>query len=232
MSETLGTQVEDSTGEHWTDELDELPPRPRRKLLTPLTGVLLAVLIAACGFIGGVLVEKGQNSSSPSGNFAAAAARLGGAAAAGGNRQAASGRAGGAGGNGVQGLFGGQGGGNVTAGQVTSVEGRTLYVSTAQGNTVRVKVPVGESVSRTITTSVHAIHPGDSVIVQGASGKGGVIDASSVRATQASSSGSSGSSVLNQLFGGGSGGGSSASSGGNPDAGKGGAVNGLFGPGG
>ena len=99
-------------------------------------------------------------------------------------------------------------------------------MSTAQGNTVRVKVPVGESVSRTITTSVHAIHPGDTVIVQGAASKGGAINATAVRATQASSSGSSGSSALNQLFGGGGGG--STSSGG----GKGGAVNGLFGPGG
>jgi hypothetical protein len=226
MSESLGTPVEDRHEEHWTEELDELPQRPRRKLFTPVTGGLLAVLIAACGFIGGVLVEKGQGSSSPGGNFAAATARLGGGAAPGGRGQGASARGGATGAGGLPALFGGGQGGNVTAGQVSSVEGRTLYVSTAQGNTVRVKVPVGESVSRTITTSVHAIHPGDTVIVQGAASKGGAINATAVRATQASSSGSSGSSALNQLFGGGGGG--STSSGG----GKGGAVNGLFGPGG
>lgn len=203
MSESLGTPVEDRHEEHWTEELEELPPRPRRKLLTPLTGALLAVLIAACGFIGGVLVEKGQGSSSPS---------LGGLTPR--NLQRAFAAAPTAGGP----------SGNVTAGQVSSVEGRTLYVSSGQGNTVRVKVPVGESVSRTTTTSVHAIHPGDTVIVQGSSGKGGVIQATSVRATQASSGASGGSSVLNQLFGGGSG---------NAGGGGGGAaLNGLFGKGG
>jgi hypothetical protein len=108
-------------------------------------------------------------------------------------------------------FFGGGGAGNLTTGQVSSVEGRTLYVTTPQGGTVRVKVPVGESVSKTVTTSVHAIHPGANVIVQGTKGKGGAITATSVRATPGSSSGSGstgssgggGASVLNQLFGGG-----------------------------
>jgi hypothetical protein len=219
----MSDQATAPTEEHWIDDLDELPARPRRRLLTPLTGGLLAVLVAVCGFIGGVLVEKGQSSSSPGGNFAAAAARLGGAAGAGGARQGTSGGAAGAPG----GLFAGGQPGNVTAGQVSSVEGRTLYVTTPQGNTVRVKVPNGESVSRSVTTSVHAIHPGDSVVIQGSRGSSGRITASSVRATQASSSGSgSGSSALGQLFGGGGTGGGSTSSG----AGKGGAVNGLFGP--
>jgi hypothetical protein len=177
------------TDEHWTDELEELPPRPRRKLLTPISGALLAVLIAAGGFIGGVLVEKGQGGSS-SNPFAAAASRFARAGA---------------------GTFAGPGGssseGAPTVGQVSSVEGRTLYVTTP-GGTVRVKVPVGEAVSKTITTSVHSIHPGENVVVQGTKGKSGAIAATSVRATQGSSSGSGssssgGSSVLNQLFGGG-----------------------------
>ncbi|HEY7632110.1 MAG TPA: hypothetical protein VH817_15495 [Thermoleophilaceae bacterium] len=195
MPETEETRDMTVTDEHWTAELDELPPRPRRKLLTPLTGGLLAVLIAAAGFIGGVLVEKGQASGGGGGrspNFASLAARAGGGGA----------------------LFGPGGGGdsgNVTAGRVSSVEGRTLYVTSTSGGTVRVKVPVGESVSKTITTSVHAIHPGENVIVQGSKGKGGVVNATSVRATPGSSSGASGGSgggggggaVLNQLFGGG-----------------------------
>lgn len=184
------------TDEHWTAELHELPPRPRRKLLTPLSGALLAVLIAAGGFIGGVLVEKGQAEGSPSNAFAAAASRF--AAGGGGARQGGAGA-----------LFGPGGGsaGNMTVGQVSSLEGRTLYVTTGQGGTVRVKVPVGESVSKTVTTSVHSIHPGENVVVQGSKGKGGAIQATSVRATPPSSSGSggggSGAGVLNQLFGGG-----------------------------
>ena len=40
---------------------DELPPpRPRRKRLTRGTLALLSLLLAACGFIGGVQVQKGQ----------------------------------------------------------------------------------------------------------------------------------------------------------------------------
>ena len=179
--------------EHWTDELEELPPRPRRKWLTPLSGALLAVLIAAVGFIGGVLVEKGQTGGGGGGSnpFAAAASRFA---------------------KGGGGTFLGPGGssseGAPTVGKVSSVEGRTLYVTTANG-TVRVKVPSGESVSKTITTSVHAIHPGENVVVQGSKGKGGAIRATSVRATPSGSSGSApaggagGGAVLNQLFGGG-----------------------------
>jgi hypothetical protein len=220
MPETEETRDMTVTDEHWTDELEELPARPRRKLLTPLTGALLAVLIAACGFIGGVLVEK--NHASPSNPFAAAANRLasaGGRTASGatGAGGAPASRAGGGGGPGGF-LFGGGGDsqGQLTVGQVSSLEGRTLYVTTAQGNTVRVKVPKGESVSKTITTSVSSIHPGESVVVQGTKGSGGAINATSVRATPSTSSGSGGggsssgrggggggAAVLNQLFGGG-----------------------------
>ena len=45
---------------------DELPRRPRRKLATPLTATLAAVLIAALGFIGGVQVQKSSADSSSS----------------------------------------------------------------------------------------------------------------------------------------------------------------------
>jgi hypothetical protein len=189
MSETEETRDMTVTDEPWTSELEELPPRPRRKLLTPLSGVLLAVLIAAGGFIGGVLVEKGQTGGGQSNGFAAAPSRLAGAA------------------NGGAGApFGGRGGGQGTpiVGKVSSEEGRILYVTTPQGGTVRVRVPVGESVSKTITTSVHSIHPGENVVVQGSKGKGGAVNATSVTATPASSTGSSGGgAVLSQLFGGG-----------------------------
>src|SRR5271163_2203164 len=50
--------------EEWLPDSEELPRRPRRRLLTPLPIALLAVLLVALGFIGGVLVEKGQSSSS------------------------------------------------------------------------------------------------------------------------------------------------------------------------
>src|ERR1700746_3923577 len=53
-------------GDEWLEEASELPRRPRRGLLAPIPLALLGVLLAACGFIGGVLVEKGQGSPTSS----------------------------------------------------------------------------------------------------------------------------------------------------------------------
>lgn len=176
----LTTQV------HWEDGAAELPPRRRLRLLTPVTGVLLAVLVAACGFLGGVLVEKGKAKGSGSPATPAAFAQRAGAAG---------------------GAFGGAGGGaasNATFGQVSTVHGRTLDVTDSQGNTVKVKIPSGVTVTRTAGSSVHAIHPGDTVVVEGSKGKDGTVSASTVRATAASQGGGGG--ALQQLFGGGGGG--------------------------
>jgi len=60
----------------WLEESEELPRRPRRRLLgaggNPLALAFIGVLLTACGFIGGVLVEKDQSSSSSSPTSAAA----------------------------------------------------------------------------------------------------------------------------------------------------------------
>ncbi|MGA9285822.1 MAG: hypothetical protein WBV85_10310, partial [Solirubrobacteraceae bacterium] len=63
--------------EQWLEESaePELPRRPRRRLLTPIPLALTGVLLIACGFIGGVLVEKGQSSSSSSSGAAGFASR-------------------------------------------------------------------------------------------------------------------------------------------------------------
>ena len=155
---------EDYTTEQYSAaDPDELPPRPRRRLFTPLTGSLLAVLLAACGFAAGVLVEKGQ-----AGNGTPAASGPFGARGGGGfGARNLGGRAAAAGG----GPFAGGPGGGGTMGQVSSVRGRTLYVQDTQGNTIKVTLPAGATVSRTTSNSVRAIHPGDSVVVQGASAK-------------------------------------------------------------
>src|SRR5271167_3663745 len=58
----------------WVEEYEEqLPHRPRRRLVTPFNLSLLGVLLVAGGFIGGVLVEKGQASSTTSATPGAAA---------------------------------------------------------------------------------------------------------------------------------------------------------------
>src|SRR5271169_3073876 len=56
--------TQDYQEDQWLGESEELPRRQRRRLLTPLPLALLAGLLVALGFIGGVLVEKGQNPSS------------------------------------------------------------------------------------------------------------------------------------------------------------------------
>ena len=194
------------------DAFEELPPpRPRRRL-TPLTGGLLAVLLVACGFVGGVLVEKGQ-SASPAGvgaascGFAAApAARAGGAGGGGrgGGGSAGGGRAGFGGG-----AAGAGGAGAATVGQVTTVDGDTLYVTDPQGNTLKVTAAKGATVTRQVDSRVRAIRPGETVIVQGAARKGAIL-ATSIRATPGVGAGGRGAGraggaggVVDQLFGGG-----------------------------
>jgi hypothetical protein len=194
----------------WEDEPEELPHRPRRRLLTPATGMLLAVLLVAGGFIAGVLVEKGQTGSGGGGGlpaaFAAARAggRGGGGAGGGAGRGFGSGQ--------LAGAPAGAGGGaqQPTVGQVSTVDGDTLYVTDAQGNTVKVTAAKGATVTRQVDSRVRAIHPGETVIVQGASSRGAIV-ATSIRASPGLSGGTGGGGgVVSQLFGSGSGGGAAA----------------------
>jgi hypothetical protein len=177
--------------EAYYPELDELPPRPRRKLLTPVTVLLLLALFAAAGFVGGVLVQKGQASSTSTvgGGFAS---RFGAAGATGatGTSAAASG---------FRSLFGGgAGGGGATIGTVSSIDGRTLYVTETSGNTIAVVTTAESKITKDESVGSNAIHPGDSVVVEGVAGGKGTITASSVSDSGSSSSG------FASLFGGGS----------------------------
>jgi hypothetical protein len=183
------------------DELDELPPRPRTRLLTPATVGLMVVLFAAGGFIGGVLVEKGQNgSSTPS--LASAAARFAGAGATG-----ATGT-GGSGASRFAGLFGGGAGSRGTIGTVANIDGNKLYVTTTAGNTVEVVTTHESKVTKSQSVGTAAIHPGDSVVVSGITGSNGTVTASSI--TDSGAGGAAGG--VGALFGGGSGASGSSSS--------------------
>jgi hypothetical protein len=200
--------------EAYYPELDELPPRPRRKLLTPVTVLLLLALFAAAGFVGGVLVQKGQASSTSTvgGGFAS---RFGAAGATGatGTSAAASG---------FRSLFGGgAGGGGATIGTVSSIDGRTLYVTETSGNTIAVVTTAESKITKDESVGSNGIHPGDSVVVEGIAGSKGTVTASSVSDSGSSSSGNGG---IASLFGGGSSARSSNSSSGATG------TSGLFGP--
>ena len=141
---------------------EELPRRPRRNLATPLTATLAAVLIAALGFIGGVKVQK-SSADSPSGARAGAFAR----------------------GGGTGGFTPGGGGASsdATVGTVANVNGKTLYVTDSSGATIRVKTTSNSKIARTAVAKVGAVHPGDTVIVQGTKSSSGTVTATSVTAT-------------------------------------------------
>ncbi len=180
----------------WPGDRDELPPRPRRRLLTPAPLILIAVLLIACGFIGGVLVEKGQTSAGGSASAAAGLASQFGALRGTGARRgagsttessASSSAVGSRGGEPASTASGGAFGAaaasraGATVGEVAFVSGRTLYVRTAEGNTVKVRTSPASSVSKTVKSSVRAIHPGETVLVSGSSAANGTVEAESIR---------------------------------------------------
>jgi hypothetical protein len=189
----------------WFDEPEELPRRPRRRLLTPVPIALAAVLLIACGFIGGVLVEKGQTSTSTSASAASGiASRF---AALRGTRTGGESPGGGAAASGSGGATGGSGGsaGGATTGQVAFIQGSTLYVTNTQGNTIKVNTSSGSTVTKTASSNVKSIHPGETVVIVGATGADGSVSAESIRV------GASGGGGLGSLFGSGSTGASSSS---------------------
>jgi hypothetical protein len=194
--------TEDEDGE-WSDEpgeADELPPRPRRRLLTPIPLALLGGLLIAGGFIGGVQVQKGESSSGSSGGAGAglpsgfAALRGGGPSSTGtsSGKSPAGGSSGGFPGAGA-------GGSRPTVGTVAYLAGSTLYVTNSEGNTVKVNTSAATSVTKTVKTKVNGIYPGETVTVTGAAGSGGTVSAESV--SVGSSGGGSSGSGASSLFG-------------------------------
>ena len=202
-----------------------MPRRPRRRLLTPASALVLAAAACAIGFYVGVRVEKGHIASSPTtvgavGGFAArgasAAGATAGAPAAGGSAasgSAASGSPAGAPGSTGAAAFAARfGAGNATFGTVASVNGTTLTLTEASGDTVKVKLSSATKITKTESAKRSQIHPGDTITISGVTGKSGTVSAATVTdsgaRTTASASGAGGSGSA----GGSSGGGSSVSS--------------------
>jgi hypothetical protein len=138
--------------------MSELPVRPRRRLITPWTLGLGAVIVAAVGFAGGVEVQKHHGGTA--GESPAAASRT------------------------VPG-FGGQAqdGAQPVTGDVASKDGDVLYVKTDDGTTLEVRPASGAKVTRNAKSSLKALHPGDRVVVQGKQGKNGTVRAAQITAT-------------------------------------------------
>jgi hypothetical protein len=206
--------------DEWVEEPEELPRRPRRRLFgvgaNPIFLALLGVLLIACGFIGGVLIEKSETSSTSSTSGTAGLASRFAAL-----RRGASGS--GAGSASTGGSAGSSAGfTRPTAGTVAYLAGSTLYVTNSEGNTVKVTTSPATSVTKTVKASVKGIHPGETVTVTGATGSNGAVSAESI------SVGSSGGGLA-ALFGGSSAG---ASAGAGAGGKSGGGEPSLFGNGG
>jgi hypothetical protein len=179
--------------DEWLDEPVELPRRARRRVLSPVPLALLGVLLITCGFIAGVLVEKGQSSSGSSAGAGTSLASRFAALRAG--ALGASGGSGATGGFSAGGLAAGAG---VTAGSVAYVSGNTLYVTTAEGNTVKVTTSAGTTVTKSVKADAKGIHPGETVTVTGTTASNGGVSAESIRV-------GGGGGGLGALFGGGGG---------------------------
>jgi hypothetical protein len=159
-------QTEDLTArdDEWALAGDALPPRPRRARLTRAAVALSAVLIATLGFIGGVEVQKQQGSTGSVANAAAGAAPAG------------------------RGFAPPGASGDFTVGTVSNKKGDVLYVKDSNGTLIKVKTTSTSTVNRTDKASAGAIHPGDTVVVQGSTSKGGTVTASRITATSSTAS--------------------------------------------
>lgn len=185
----------DAVTEVWADDADpqELPRRPRRRLVTPWTLALAAVLVAALGFIGGVQVQKGEQDGGAAGVAAGglpagARAALAGGAGAGAARTG--GTAGGTAGAGAAQADGtaAAGAGTPTLGEVASKDGSTLYVTDSSGATVKVRTNGNSKVTRTAKSKVADVHPGDTVVITGTENDNGTVTATQITATGAGAS--------------------------------------------
>lgn len=132
---------------------------------------LVALLLVAGGFWAGAALQKSQGGSSSGVAGVAARFRAG----------AGTGTTGGSGASRFAGLFASTA---AAAGTISVVDGNTLYVDdTATGSTVKVTLTKSTTITRNADATAIDLRPGDTVTVQGATGNGGAVDATSVSAT-------------------------------------------------
>jgi hypothetical protein len=154
----------------------ELAAPPRRRLPW-LTLLLSAGVVAVAAFTGGVLVEKHhKDSASPLSALSGARA---GSSAGGGRTGGGFGFGGGATAGSGTGTGAGAAGG-LTLGTVKLVDGDTIYVTDAQGDTVKVTTNGSTKVTETEDGKVSDLKPGQTVTVRGTRSASGDVAATTV----------------------------------------------------
>jgi hypothetical protein len=148
------------------------PSRPRRRWFNRKTAALAAAITCAAGFYIGIQVEKSQlgtpATAAASGTAAGTGTGTGAGAAAG---FPGAGRLGGAGAG---------AGANASIGTISSVNGRTIYLTDPTGNTVKVTLTSSTKLTKSLSVTKSSLHPGDSVVIQGVKNSGGTLVATSV----------------------------------------------------
>ncbi len=217
----MSQAVADPRSEEGSETDESIPRRRRRKLFTPLSAGLFALVTCAAGFYGGVRVEKGQISSTPrtlaaatAGGAASGTGRTARSAAAGGATGGAGGFGGFAGARGAAGA-GGAAGANASFGTVASVNGTSFVLTESSGDTVKVTLSSATKISKSESVGRGSVHPGDTITVSGVTTKQGTISAATVTDSGAGGTGSRTS--------------SGTSSSGSASSGSGGGVSSLFG---
>jgi hypothetical protein len=158
----------------------DLLPAQRRKGVPRVTAILGVGLLAAATFLAGIEAQKQWGGSSSSSRFGARAAAFG-VGAGTGTATGTPGANGAQGGPGAGGGFFRRGGGGLTTGTVKLVQGSTIYVTTTDGNTVKVTVPASTSITKSVKATLSGVHPGDTVTAIGTASSDGVIKATTVR---------------------------------------------------
>ncbi len=158
------------------DELTAVLTRRPRAKLPSLTLVLVALVVASAGFLGGIVVGKHYGSSgSPASAFSRFAAGA-----------SATARTGAGSGTGLAGRGGGGGefaAGNATIGTIKLIDGSTVYVQTPEADIVQVSTSAGTKVTASSTVPVKDLQPGETVIVEGSKNSTGGVTATSISQT-------------------------------------------------
>jgi hypothetical protein len=153
--------------------------RPRRRIFGRSGAVLLALVLGVVGFYAGIRVEKGQLSGSTSPSLSLPSSSSTSGAAGSSSRTTGTSRSGFPG-------AGGFGGGNTSIGTVSSVKGKTIYMTDTSGNTLKVALSSVTKITKSLHVARKAVRPGDSVVIQGAKSNNGTLRATSVADSGAS----------------------------------------------
>lgn len=157
-----------ATGSSSTDLDSALAKPARRGRGLSSTMLLVAGVLVAAVFVGGLLLGRATAPDTGTAAFPGGGTLPGGGTFPGGSTGSGAGNA------------PGFGNGGFTAGTVTRIDGDTIYVESADGQTIEVRTNTDTDVQVTSEGSVDDLDEGETVVVQGDASDDGSIDASSV----------------------------------------------------